>query len=374
MKFFYLILLAFTLSGCEYRNIEITGTAPGMDGSTITVGDRGKTLFGENIQNGKFHVGQQLLEQPGYYHLNISTPGKIDYTFEVYLEPGKYDIAISDKDPGQYPKIKSPSAIQNGLSNYYLLKDSIHGYANTQYRMWLKKLDDPMARTWPQKIYDNVLNNVNRWRDSVDNAGLTIFKALVKKQPDNPAIPHILNDLNITQNPLAFYKTFEKVSSDVRNSTGGKRIDKRLKDLIGLSKGGKAPKLVGQTPDGKEIDITALNKKVIIIDFWKSSTTVTRTGQEAILKDLLPKYKNDIGVVSVCLDADRDKWIEAIKKQKLTWPQINDLKGDDSPNISNWNLSLLPIYYLLDSKGHIIEPDMDYKQLAFTLEEYMAKH
>lgn len=226
----------------------------------------------------------------------------------------------------------------------------------------------------PQKVYDQVLNNVNIWRDSVDNAGLTIFKALVKKQPDNPAIPHILNRLDINQNPLAFYKTFEEASSDVRNSTEGKRIDKRFKDLLSLSKGAKAPKILGQTPEGKDIDITKLNKKVIIIDFWRSSTTVTRTGQEAILKELLPKYKDDIGVVSVCLDTDRDKWIAAIKKQKLTWPQINDLKGEDSPNVNNWNLSLLPIYYLLDGKGHIIEPDMDYKQLVFTLEEYLAKH
>jgi hypothetical protein len=375
MRNLYLILLAFTLFGCEYRNIEITGSAPGMDGATITIGDRGKTLFGENIQNGKFHVGQQLLEQPGYYYLTISTPGKMPHAFEVYLEPGKYDIAISDKDPGQYPKIKSPSAIQNGLSNYYLLKDSIHGYARDQYNLWLGKLNAPDANRLPQKVYDQVLNNVNIWRDSADNAGLTIFKALVKKQPDNPAIPHILNDLNITQNPLAFYKTFEEVSSDVRNSTGGKRVDKRLKDLLNLSKGAKAPKLVGQTPDGKEIDVTALNKKVIIVDFWRSSSSLSRAGHEGILKDLLPKYKaDDVGLVSVCFDTDRDKWIESIKKRGMTWPQVNDLKGDDSPNISNWKISIIPVYYLLDSKGHIIEPEMDYKQLVFTLEEYLAKH
>lgn len=375
MRTLYLVLLAFTLFGCEYRNIEITGTAPGMDGATIIIGDRGKTLFGENIQNGKFHVRQQLLEHPGYYYLTISTPGKMPHAFEVYLEPGKYDIAISDKDPGQYPKIKSPSAVQNGLSNYYLLKNSIHGYANSQYRMWLKKLDDPKAITWPQNVYDNVLNNVNIWRDSVDNAGLTIFKALVKKQPDNPAIPYILNRLNITQNPLAFYTAFKEVSSDVRNSTEGKEIDKRLKDLISLSKGAKAPVLIGQTPDGKEIDITALNKKVIIIDFWRSSSSMSRDEHEDILKTLLPKYKaSDVGVVSVSFDTDRNRWVESIKKQGMTWPQISDLKGDDSPNSNNWNISSLPIYYLLDSKGHIIEPDMDYKQLVFTLEEYLAKH
>ncbi len=375
MRKLYFILLAYILTGCEFRNIEITGTAPGMDGATIIIGDRGKTLFGENIQNGKFHVRQQLLEQPGYYYLNISTPGKTPHAFEVYLEPGKYDIAISDKKPGQYPKIKSPSAMQNGLSNYYLLKDSIHGYADSQYRMWLKKLDDPKAITWPQNVYDNVLNNVNLWRDSVDNTKLTIFKALVKKQPDNPAIPHILKSLSITQNPLAFYTAFKEVSSDVRNSTEGKSIDKRLKVLTNLSKGAKAPVLIGQTPEGKEIDITTLNKKVIIINFWRSGSSMSRSEHEDILKNLLPKYKaSNVGVVSVSFDTDHNKWIESIKKQGMTWPQISDLKGDDSPNISNWNISLLPVYYLLDSKGHIIEPDMDYKQLVFTLDEYLAKH
>ncbi len=374
MRTLYLVLLAFTLFGCEYRNIEINGTAPGMDGWTVTIGRPGKMLFGENIQNGKFHVGQQLLKESGYYSIVIGTPGKMPHGFEVYLEPGKYDIAISDKDPSRYPIIKSPSAIQNGLSAYYPLRDSLTSYARSQYDLWLKKMDDPNARNWPQSVYDNVLNNVNSWRDSVDNMKLTIFKTLVKKQPDNPAIPHILKGLSITQNPSAFYKIFKEVSSDVRNSPEGKKIDKRLEVLTSLSKGAKAPKLVGQTPDGKEIDITALNKKAIIIDFWQSNSSITRAGQEAILKDLLPKYKNDIGVVSVCLGTDRDKWIEYIKKQKLTWLQINDLKGSDSPNVSNWNLSILPIYYLLDGKGHIIEPDMDYKQLVFTLEEYMAKH
>lgn len=375
MKYYYFILLAFILSGCEFRNIEITGTAPGMDGATVIIRRQNKVLFGENIQAGKFHIVQQLLKEPGYYVLEVSKneSGTTPTSFEVYLEPGKYNINLSDKN--RYPHIQSLSAIQNGLSTYYLLKDSINSYARDQYNLWLGKLNAPDANRLPQKVYDNVLNNVNLWRDSVDNTKLTIFKALVKKQPDNPAIPHILKGLSISQNPLAFYAVFKEVSSDVRNSTEGKIMDKRLKVLINLSKGAKAPVLIGQTPDGKEIDITTLNKKVIIINFWRSGSSMSRDEHEAILKNLLPNYKaNDVGVVSVSFDTDYSKWIESIKKQGMTWPQVSDLKGDDSPNISNWNISLLPIYYLLDSKGHIIEPDMDYKQLVFTLEEYLSKH
>jgi len=376
MKHYYFILLAFVLSGCEFRNIEITGTATGMDGATITIKSPGKVLFGENIQNGKFHVVQQLLKEPGYYTLEVSKPDRgRDSRFEVYLEPGKYDISLSDKDPNKYPKIQSASAIQNGLSAYYLIKDSIHGYAKSQYDLWLGKLNAPDANTLPQKVYDNVLNNVNLWRDSVDNTQLTIFKTLVKKQPDNPAIPHILKKLSITKDPLAFHKAFEEVNPDVRNSSEGIAIDKKLKDLINLSKGAKAPKLIGKTPDGKEIDIAALNKKAVIINFWRSSSSMGRDEHAAITQSLLAKLNaNNIGIVSVCFDTDRDKWMESIKKRGITWPQVNDLKGNDSPNITNWNISLIPMYYLLDSKGHIIEPDMDYKQLLFTLDEYLAKH
>jgi hypothetical protein len=376
MRKLYFILLACILTGCEFRNIEIAGTAPGMDGATITIKSRGKVLFGENIQNGKFHVVQQLLNEPGYYALEVSQPGMfIGPSFKVYLEPGKYDISLSGKDPKKYPKIQSPSAIQNGLSAYYLLKDSLTGYAKSQYDLWLGKLNAPDANTLPQKVYDNVLNNVNLWRDSVDNTQLTIFKTLVKKQPNNPAIPHILNGLNITKNPLAFYKVFEEVSPGVRGTSEGKAIDKKLKDLISLSKGAKAPKLIGKTPEGKEIDIAALNKKAVIINFWRSSGSMGRDEHAAITQSLLAKLNaNNIGIVSVCFDTDRDKWMESIKKRGMTWPQVNDLKGNDSPNITNWDISTLPLYYLLDGKGHIIEPDMDYKQLLFTLDEYLAKH
>ncbi|GAB2987035.1 hypothetical protein GCM10027049_28590 [Mucilaginibacter puniceus] len=375
MKYFYFVLLAFILSGCEYRNIEITGTAPGMDGATIIIGAPGKTLFGENIQNGKFHVGQQLLEHPGYYNLSISTPGKMPHAFEVYLEPGKYDIAISDKNPGRYPKIKSPSAIQNGLSAYHLIRDSLDGYANSQYRMWLKKLDDPMASTWPQKVYDNVLNNVNSWRDSVDNTQLTIFKTLVKKQPDNPAIPHILNKLSITKNPLAFYKAFGEVSSSVRNSPEGKTIGERLNIYAKLVTGAIAPEIEGLTPDGKKINIKALHQKAVIIAFWRSGWSIIKDDQFAIVNTLIPSLKGKaVSVIGVSFDTDRSKWLETIKERGLNFTQISDLKGDDSPNAKNWNTTVLPNYFILDGEGKILYKDLSYAALTLSIEEYLAKH
>jgi peroxiredoxin len=376
MRKLYFILIAFTLFGCEYRNIEITGTAPGMDGWTVTIGHPGKVLFGENIQNGKFHIPQQLLKEPGYYTLMIDEPGKsMGPHFEVYLEPGKYDISLSDKGHKKYPKIQSPSAIQNGLSAYYPLRDSLTNYARSQYDLWLGKLNAPDANTLPQNVYDNVLNNVNLWRDSVDNTQLTIFKTLVKKQPDNPAIPHILKKSSITKNPLAFYKAFGEVSSSVRNSPEGKAIGERLKIYAKLVTGAIAPEIEGLTPDGKKISVKDLHKKVVIIAFWRSGWSIMEDDHFALVNTLIPSLDSKkVGVIGVSFDTDRSKWLETIKKRGLNFTQISDLKGDDSPNAKNWNTTELPNYFILDGEGKILYKDLSYAALTLSIKEYLAKH
>lgn len=373
MKNIYYIIVAFLLTGCEFRNIEITGT--GMDGSTVTIKDKkGSVIYGENIQAGKFHIVQQLLKEPGFYFLEVSkSAAGEDSNFEVYLEPGKYDITLSDKN--RYPNIQSASTLQKDLAAYYHLKDSLTSYTRSQYDLWLGKLNAPDANRLPQSVYDAVLNNVKVWQDKQHDLEVGVLEAFVSKQPNNLALPHILQQLNLERNPTAYYNIYQKIDPAVKNSDEGKDVGKILNNLTRLVKGANAPKVIGKTPEGKEIDITSLNKKAVIVNFWRSSSSMSRDEHGAIIQNLMPKLNaNNVGIVSVCIDTDRREWIESIKKRKLTWPQVNDLKGYDSPNIANWNISLIPVYYLLDSKGNIIEPDMDYKQLLFTLDEYLAKN
>lgn len=376
MRKLFFILLAFILSGCEFRNIEITGTATGMDGSTVTIKDKkGGVIFAENIKAGKFHIVQQLLKEPGYYILEVSTNERrtMPNSFEVYLEPGEYDITLSENS---YPNIQSASVLQKDLAAYYHLKDSLTSYTRSQYDLWLGKLNASDANRLPQSVYDEVLNNVKIWQDKQQGMEVKILETLVTKQPDNLALPHVLQQLNLKKDPIAFYKIYQKSDPAVKNSDEGKAVGQTLQTLTDLVKGVNAPKLTGKSPDGKEFDMALLNnKKAVIINFWRSSSSMSRDEHQAIIQNLLPKLKaNNVAIVSFCIDTDRSEWIESIKKRKLTWPQFNDLKGNDSPNITNWDVSLIPVYYLLDSKGNIVEPDMDYKQLLFTLDEYLAKH
>ncbi len=81
-----------------------------------------------------------------------------------------------------------------------------------------------------------------------------------------------------------------------------------------------------------------------------------------------------IGLIGVSFDVDRKRWLTTIKTDKLWWPQVCDLKGDDSPNITNWNISMIPNYTLLDGEGRVLATDLQYDAVEFSINNYLAKH
>jgi hypothetical protein len=80
------------------------------------------------------------------------------------------------------------------------------------------------------------------------------------------------------------------------------------------------------------------------------------------------------GVISVSLDEKRDWWTSAIKDDKITWPQVSDGKGLDSPNLDNWGITDVPTYCLIDGSGHLIERNIAFDGLAFAVTDYLEKH
>ena len=375
MKYYYFILLAFILSGCEFRNIEITGTAQGMDGSTVTIKSQGKVLFGENIQNGKFHVVQQLLKEPGYYTLELSKPGAPENYFEIYLEPGKYNIVIDTGKHHRYPTITSSSLMQNDLTIYHRFTDSVMNGIKTEADKWLSKLNAPEAMLLPQKQYQDILAKVKIWQDKSTEAQVTTLDQFVSKYPNNIFVPHAMKRLKLSEEPAKFTAIYNKLGNDVKNSEDGKKIDNELKNYSKLAPGAIAPELEGLTPDGKKINIKDLHQKAVIIAFWRSGWSIIKDDQFAIVNTLIPSLKGKaVCVIGVSFDTDRSKWLETIKERGLNFTQISDLKGDDSPNAKNWNTTLLPNYFILDGEGKILYKDLSYAALTLSIKEYLAKH
>jgi len=137
--------------------------------------------------------------------------------------------------------------------------------------------------------------------------------------------------------------------------------NKQAGNAVGVEVGNMAPELKFQNPEGKEISLSSLKGKIVLIDFWASWCGPCRMENPNVVaaynkyKDKKFKDAKGFEILSVSLDQNKDAWIKAIQKDGLIWPNhISDLKGWYSEAARLYGVNSIPCPFLLDSRGVII--------------------
>lgn len=379
MRYFFFFLAAvFLLSGCGNKTVEFTGTVlNGSTGRVLISNSSNEIVYQGEIANGKFYINRQALPSSGFYQLVYFVSGNTSKKNDIYLEPGVYyTITVDAKDINKYPDIKSSSKKQTELSGYQNLLAAAKASSHAKVMAFdaqMQQLGDLAVTAIERSTRLQKLRNQQLDANVVDM--VAVFDAFAKQHADSEITPHLMLNTEYQLNPVGYYEVFKKLSEAAKSTDEGKLLEEKLKQLTRLAAGGEAPEIEGATPEGKTIDLKALNKKVIIIDFWRALNSQSLRDHDEMQKDMLPKYKSKgLEVVSISFDDNRDKWLAYIKKSSMTWPQVSDLKGDASPNAENWAITKIPTYYLLDGKGQIIKRCLDYYELEVAVSDYMAKH
>ena len=231
MKPLYLIAIVFILSGCSSNTIEITCTARGMDGGVVTItGLSGKTYFTEIIKSGGFTINKQPLPAYGYFTLSVSA-GDISRDYEIYLEAGKYAIDIPQKD-GQYLSIKTDSKIQNNLSAYYNLENSVADKFRREDAMWNARLREPKTQSIPEAEFNVIMDHIAAGKKREYGLTIATIDMFIKKYPQNDIVPHIIGNLDFAKDPEPYYLLYKKLSPQAQNSEEGKQLGQRLHKLV----------------------------------------------------------------------------------------------------------------------------------------------
>jgi hypothetical protein len=378
MKHIYIIPLALLLlSSCVKRShIEFNGVTPGIKSGVFivkTVAD--STVYGVNIKGEKFTMEKRQLTTPGYYKMNVTDDNDQlkPEPFEVYLEDGTYTIQTEAGKLFKYPKITSPSKIQEQLSAFYTLSDKL-SIDNEQASRKLRE-EVKNGTGLSKEAFNNLLGKLAEAEGKVRDNNVVVFKEFVKEYPNSEISAHLMEKINYEEDPASYYAIYKTLSPAAQNSDEGKEIGDKLSHLIKLVKGSKAPAIAGKTPDGKAFDPKSITAKVILVDFWRAGNEISRRNHDQIVQIMSePQNKGKIGVLSISLDSKSDWWTTAIKDDHLSWPQVSDLKGDDSPNATNWNITQIPTYYLLDGNWNIIERNIDLNNVDFTVADYLKSH
>ena len=126
-----------------------------------------------------------------------------------------------------------------------------------------------------------------------------------------------------------------------------------------------------EMPDmyGKEIKLSSLEGKVILLHFW-SVAIGNGNAINADLKKIYEKY-HDRGfeIYQVAVDTSKAAWINAVQEQELPWISVSDLQGRNSIACRLYNVEKLPTNFLIDRGGNIVARDLHGKSLERKLEE-----
>jgi len=117
--------------------------------------------------------------------------------------------------------------------------------------------------------------------------------------------------------------------------------------------GDEAPDFSMENIFGEEIRLSSLQGKVVLLDFWASWCKPCRKENPNIVKAYRKYHDKDFTVVSVSLDDDREKWLRAIKKDKLVWDNLADFTTLKNRAAIMYGVEFIPTSFLIDRQGKI---------------------
>lgn len=374
---FFLIATVFILGGCSDNNeFKIQGKISHAEGKTIQLEEllnsSIKQVAETKINNkGEFEFSG-VTGIPTFYLLKLS-----DQNFITLLVDSAETVMVEADAANLYREYNVSGSLGSAQVRELDLKLK-------QTRHKLDSLQSLHTLYDGNPIYDKVRPKWSLEYDEIIEEQIAFSTKFVQENPfsmasvlalyqkfDNKDPNYIVRDLQTMRTAASalnsIYPQSEQVKGLYNNTLQYVRQQQAAKMQQFIEEQGEnSPDIVLPNPDGKEIALSSLRGKVVLLQFWAAEDRVSRI-QNPVLVDVYKKYKRlGFEIYQVSIDQNRIEWVDAIDTDKLSWINVGDMAGSIHAT-RVFNVQSVPSNYLLDEEGMIIAKNLKGPALDKTL-------
>ncbi|RQO74467.1 hypothetical protein DBR43_03480 [Pedobacter sp. KBW06] len=197
------------------------------------------------------------------------------------------------------------------------------------------------------------------------------IETIVKKYPNSAIAVYLVGTLATFQETQVADRLLKLVEdTPMGQQTKTKALRQNINLTLSLRVGTKAPDFEQPDTSGRQISLSSMKGKYVLLDFWASWCTPCRAENPHLLQAYAKFKDKGFTIFSVSTDTNRSSWLKAVRQDNLQWSQASDLKAPNKA-CRLYGVSGIPANFLIDRDGKIIATNLIGSKLEEVLEKLL---